>query len=82
MRFLLVCIIYVPLKGSKQACPEQNFEKYFLDKQMEEKLFLLSPEDILFNSPSRKDGIDRETEENLRIYGCEIIQEAGILLKL
>jgi hypothetical protein len=38
--------------------------------------------DELNNTPSRKDGIDAETEILLRIYGCEIIQEAGILLRL
>ncbi|CAB4286958.1 unnamed protein product [Prunus armeniaca] len=36
----------------------------------------------LHNSPSRKDGIDEATETMLRIYGCELIQESGILLKL
>jgi hypothetical protein len=42
--------------------------------------FYLSDED-LENSPSRQHGIDRETEITLRIYGCELIQEAGILLR-
>ncbi|XP_050287905.1 cyclin-L1-1-like [Quercus robur] len=36
----------------------------------------------LKNSPSRKDGIDEDTETTLRIYGCDLIQESGILLKL
>lgn len=36
----------------------------------------------LSNSPSRKDGIDESTETNLRIYGCDLIQESGILLRL
>ncbi|KAL2942264.1 Cyclin-L1-1 [Bienertia sinuspersici] len=36
----------------------------------------------LKDSPSRKDGIDEETEITLRIYGCDLIQESGILLKL
>ncbi|KAK5580625.1 hypothetical protein RB653_000647 [Dictyostelium firmibasis] len=34
------------------------------------------------NSPSRKDGISFEIEDNLRRYGVEVIQEAGILLEL
>jgi len=34
----------------------------------------------LENSPSRSDGIDKDTEGRLRMYGCELIQEAGILL--
>ncbi|CAN1293276.1 CYCL1-1 [Linum perenne] len=36
----------------------------------------------LQNSPSRKDGIDEDTETSLRRYGCDLIQESGILLKL
>lgn len=39
-------------------------------------------DDQLKNSPSRKDGIDEATETSLRIYGCDLIQESGILLKL
>lgn len=35
----------------------------------------------LYNSPSRKDGVDEATETKLRVYGCERIQEGGILLK-
>ena len=31
---------------------------------------------------SRRDGISKEIENQLRIYGCEVIQEGGILLKL
>jgi len=42
--------------------------------------FYLSAEE-LENTPSRQHGIDRETETTLRIYGCELIQEAGILLQ-
>ncbi|CAH1450321.1 unnamed protein product [Lactuca virosa] len=36
----------------------------------------------LENTPSRKDGIDKATETTLRIYGCDLIQESGILLKV
>ncbi|ERN16839.1 cyclin-L1-1 isoform X2 [Amborella trichopoda] len=39
-------------------------------------------EEQLRNSPSRKDGIDEQTETTLRIYGCDLIQESGILLRL
>lgn len=39
-------------------------------------------EEQLINSPSRKDGIDDVTETTLRIYGCDLIQESGILLRL
>ncbi|EXB88543.1 E3 ubiquitin-protein ligase [Morus notabilis] len=39
-------------------------------------------EEKLQDSPSRKDGIDKPTETTLRIYGCDLIQESGILLRL
>lgn len=36
----------------------------------------------LEKSPSVVDGLDPETEYDLRILGCELIQTAGILLRL
>jgi hypothetical protein len=42
--------------------------------------FYLSHEQIL-DSPSRRDGVDENVETLLRVYGCELIQECGILLK-
>lgn len=42
----------------------------------------LLPEAKLEQTPSQADGLDRETEVDLRILGCELIQTAGILLKL
>ncbi|GLC50293.1 hypothetical protein PLESTB_000363400 [Pleodorina starrii] len=42
--------------------------------------FYLTDEELA-QSPSRKHDIDEETETTLRIFGCELIQEAGILLK-
>jgi hypothetical protein len=43
--------------------------------------FYLTDEQLR-DSPSRKDGIDEATETALRIYGCDLIQESGILLRL
>ncbi|KAL3143954.1 hypothetical protein ABBQ32_003767 [Trebouxia sp. C0010 RCD-2024] len=43
--------------------------------------FYVSKE-ALADSPSRKDGISPDVEREQRIYGCEMIQEAGILLRL
>ena len=43
--------------------------------------FYVSKEDLA-NSPSRADGITAELERDQRIYGCELVQEACILLKL
>ncbi|KAK4878121.1 hypothetical protein RN001_010627 [Aquatica leii] len=42
----------------------------------------LLPEDKLETTPSQSDGLENEIETDLRIYGCELIQTAGILLKL
>lgn len=35
----------------------------------------------LENSPSRQQGVSKEAEATNRVFGCELIQEAGILLK-
>lgn len=43
--------------------------------------FYLTDEQLK-DSPSRKDGIDEAIETTLRIYGCDLVQESGILLKL
>lgn len=43
--------------------------------------FYLTDDDLL-NSPSLKDGIDQETEFWLRFYGCDLIVEACIYLRL
>lgn len=42
----------------------------------------LLPESVFKETPSQADGLDIETETDLRILGCELIQTAGILLKL
>ena len=42
----------------------------------------LLPEERLSTTPSSLDGLDPETEMDLRILGCELIQTAGILLRL
>lgn len=33
-------------------------------------------------TPSRADGVPAWLEEDLRAYGCKLIQQAGVLLKL
>lgn len=42
----------------------------------------LIPEEKLSPTPSMLDGLDLHTETDLRILGCELIQAAGILLRL
>ena len=43
---------------------------------------VLLPELVLSSSPSSRDGISGEDEKLHRIFGCELIQEATILLRL
>ncbi len=38
--------------------------------------------DLLRDTPSRKDGVDEETECMLRIYGCELIQVSRLTVPL
>lgn len=40
------------------------------------------PEETIKNTPSQIDGLDHETENDLRITGCKLIQISGILLRL
>lgn len=42
----------------------------------------LVPEERLSPTPSMLDGLDLNSETDLRILGCELIQSAGILLRL
>ncbi|KAJ8256813.1 hypothetical protein COCON_G00189650 [Conger conger] len=42
----------------------------------------LIPEERLSPTPSMLDGLDLHSETDLRILGCELIQSAGILLRL
>ncbi|CBZ50973.1 hypothetical protein NCLIV_040480 [Neospora caninum Liverpool] len=43
---------------------------------------VLPPQKLLKMPPSVRDGVPREVEIEQRIYGCHLIQKAGILLKL
>lgn len=43
---------------------------------------LTIPNDLLVNTPSRKDGISEDIEMKHRFFCCNLIKEGGILLKL
>ena len=43
---------------------------------------IILPSEIICNSPSLQDGISHEDEITHRIFGCEIVQESGILLQM
>ncbi|XP_059061272.1 cyclin-L1 [Achroia grisella] len=57
--------------------PQKNYGKIILTLYN-----CLLPENVFKETPSQSDGLDLETETDLRILGCELIQTAGILLKL
>lgn len=42
----------------------------------------IMPPEILDVTPSMKDGLDRDRENDFRKWGCELIQVAGLLLRL
>ena len=43
---------------------------------------LCLPSELLELTPSRKDGIPEEQEREYRSFACQLVQEAGILLRL
>ncbi|GLD94446.1 hypothetical protein PINS_up003057 [Pythium insidiosum] len=43
---------------------------------------VLLPTEILSLSPSKQDGIPADVERDHRFWGCELIEEAGVLLRL
>lgn len=48
---------------------------------MSDALYPLASLAQIKSTPSREDGIPQELEDDLRAYGCKLIQEAGVLLK-
>lgn len=62
---------------TKGPTMERDFSKVILTLEN-----VLIPDDKLSPTPSMQDGLDLETETDLRILGCELIQTSGILLKL
>lgn len=67
--------------------PPPNNQGILIGDKVYSEVFLaidnsIIPEDRLSTTPSMLDGLDHETETDLRILGCERIQSAGILLRL
>ena len=52
------------------------------DKLLTEHHVTLLPPHLLKETPSQRDGIEREEEDEHRRWACGLAQEAGILLKL
>lgn len=62
---------------TQKATLPRQFDKIILTLEN-----CLLPENRLEETPSQQDGLDKQVEIDLRILGCELIQVAGILLKL
>lgn len=65
----------------------QNSDGILIGDKLYSEVFLAIDNSIvgaerLGTTPSMLDGLDHETETDLRILGCELIQSAGILLRL
>ena len=63
--------------AEQDALSKRDFSRVILTLEN-----VLIPEEKLSPSPSVQDGLDMDTETDLRILGCELIQTSGILLKL
>lgn len=67
------------------TCTDVTHDRHMLNQPTKVLLTLsnvLLPKEKLTSTPSMIDGLDFETEVDLRIVGCEWIQTAGMLLKL
>ncbi|KAM4771813.1 cyclin-L1 [Rhinophrynus dorsalis] len=72
---------------SATSGPSRPNEGILIGDRLYSKVYLtidnsLIPEERLSPTPSMLDGLDLEAETDLRILGCELIQSAGILLRL
>lgn len=56
---------------------KRNFSKVIISLEN-----IILPREKLSPTPSELDGLEPEIEIQLRVLGCELIQNSGILLKL
>lgn len=69
-------------RGGGRCVGMSGFNKdNFFEPEDDTTTFERNPE-LLVNTPSRIESVDERTETMLRVYGCELIQEAGILLRM
>ena len=66
------CLEAGVVQGINAECSEllQTLDNFYLTAEQ------------LEDSPSRQDGVTADDEYRARVFGCELIQEAGMLLKL
>ena len=73
-----LCRTHVSIERGYAADADGDQHEQTDDAQNDELLIKLEQ---IEQTPSREDGIPAELEEDLRAYGCKLIQQAGILLK-
>lgn len=64
------------------AVPEPKKKEYDYDQILISLENCILPVEKIDETPSMKNGLDRDTENDLRLFACEMIQTAGILLKI
>ena len=67
---------------SSLPVPSTTLSKAYGSVEISLENCLLPKERLSAATPSSCDGLDEQTEMDLRILGCELIQTAGILLRL
>ncbi|KAM9317084.1 cyclin-L1 [Gastrophryne carolinensis] len=69
------------------SAPQRPAEGILIGDRLYSQVYLtidnsIVPEERLSPTPSMVDGLDLSTETDLRVLGCELIQSAGILLRM
>ncbi|KAG9494169.1 cyclin-L1 [Eleutherodactylus coqui] len=72
---------------SAPAAPSRPSDGILIGDRLYSEVYLtidnsIIPEERLSPTPSMLDGLDLHTETDLRILGCELIQSAGIVLRM
>ncbi|PIO34153.1 hypothetical protein AB205_0079000 [Aquarana catesbeiana] len=72
---------------SAPAAPQRPNEGILIGDRLYSQVYLtidnsIVPEERLSPTPSMLDGLDLSSETDLRVLGCELIQAAGILLRM
>lgn len=65
----------VQISRSHQSLVIMTGEHHYVQLTLEN---IVLPRHTLVDTPSMKDGLDPDVEMDLRIYGCELIQLAGV----
>ncbi|CAK5264701.1 unnamed protein product [Mycena citricolor] len=70
-------------EGEDKMCCGHNYDKQLIQLQPTSmsSIYPLASLAQIESTPSKKDGVPEDLEEQLRAYGCKLIHEAGILLK-